>query len=93
MTIFSFFYSGNKGQQLRTKVHFLERKRTRKLCDYNQLHIQPRQYRLYLKRECEDFLLQQKQMKKTYLLKPETGSQGQGITYHTSTNRFVFGWG
>ena len=68
---------GNKGQQMRTKQRFTKRAG----CSYDSLGIQPQQYRLYYKSECEA-LLQKEEAKYTFLLKPETGSQGHGITFH-----------
>lgn len=68
---------GNKGLQLRTKVNLAKRQG----CSYNSLSIQPAQYRLYLKEECDAFLGKLGRPT-TFLLKPETGSQGQGITFH-----------
>ena len=68
---------GNKGMQLRGKQRFAKRSK----CSYNSLAIQPAQYRLYIKEECEE-LLGLRTPQKSFLLKPETGSQGQGITFH-----------
>ncbi|KAH9258088.1 hypothetical protein BASA81_003651 [Batrachochytrium salamandrivorans] len=65
---------GNKGVQLRRKSQFASKHQ----CNYDALLIQPVQYRLYVKRECEALLLSPL----TFLLKPEAGSQGQGITFH-----------
>ncbi len=73
---------GNKGQQLRRKESF-----TRKFgCKYNELAISPASYRLYHKDECDD-LLENEGHEITWLLKPETGSQGQGITFHTQVSQ------
>lgn len=69
---------GNKGVQLRRKSQFASKHR----CDYDALLIQPVQYRLYVKRECEALL----QSPLTFLLKPEAGSQGQGITFHRQSS-------
>jgi len=72
---------GNKGQQLRTKMRFAKNFQ----CKYNDLGIQPAQYRLYYKDECEDLqALDRRGSGLTWLLKPEAGSQGQGITFHSS---------
>ena len=72
---------GNKGFQLRNKDRF-----TRNFgCRYDSLKVQPTQYRLYIKTECEALLERSKNDQTTsFLLKPEAGSQGQGITFHTS---------
>ena len=51
-------------------------------CKFNDLAIAPSSYRLYKKEECND-LLNVGTMGLTYLLKPETGSQGAGISFHT----------
>ena len=70
---------GNKGQQLRTKSRFARRHH----CKYNDLGVQPPQYRLYVASECKDLLkLAETNPTLTWLLKPETGSQGKGITFH-----------
>jgi len=69
---------GNKGQQLRTKMRFASRFQ----CKYNDLGLQPPQYRLYIEEECRD--LQEMEFKApelTWLVKPEAGSQGQGILF------------
>ncbi|KAH9253551.1 hypothetical protein BASA81_008387 [Batrachochytrium salamandrivorans] len=88
---------GNKGQQLRTKERFVQAvqrryqavkpsnqtvvKRQAPTCTFNSLQIQPSQYRLYYEDECNEF--QSKVSNKyTFILKPETGSQGSGITFH-----------
>ena len=46
-------------------------------CKYNELAISPASYRLYLEDECTD-LEELDTTGITWLLKPETGSQGQG---------------
>jgi len=75
------YIGGNKGLQLRVKDRF-----SRAFgCEYNDLAIQPAQYRLYVKTECEA-LLRAESTTKTWLLKPEAGSQGQGITFHASVD-------
>jgi len=72
---------GNKGQQLKVKETFV-----RKFgCKYNDLGISPMSYRLYLEDECAD-LAKLEARGVTWLLKPETGSQGQGITFHSEVN-------
>mmetsp|Transcript_43910 Transcript_43910/g.70249 ORF Transcript_43910/g.70249 Transcript_43910/m.70249 type:complete len:1012 (+) Transcript_43910:449-3484(+) len=90
---------GNKGQQLRAKAKFVRHsapkkqqdednrslRKIKRECSYNSLGIQPAQYRLYMKEECEDFLSNSGN-DKTYLLKPETGSQGNGITFHKNVD-------
>lgn len=74
------YISGNKGKQLRVKSRFASRRG----CRYNDLGIQPAQYRLYVKEECEALLHAGGRLDGlTWLLKPEYGSQGQGITFHT----------
>lgn len=74
---------GNKGFQLRNKDKF-----ARKFaCNYDELKVQPTQYRLYIKRECEALMeLSKRDQSTSFLLKPEAGSQGSGITFHTSAN-------
>ena len=80
------YISGNKGKQLRVKARFAARKG----CRYNDLGIQPAQYRLYVKEECEALLeVGGKQRDLTWLLKPEYGSQGQGITFHTEVDEIA----
>ena len=70
---------GNKGKQLREKMRMAKRYK----CRYNDLGIQPAQYRLYVKEECLDLLKKGYQNPNlTWLLKPEEGSQGSGITFH-----------
>ena len=71
---------GNKGQQLRRKQQLASAGG----CSYNSLSIQPEQYRLYIPGECREFGDKVGSTSTTYLLKPETGSQGQGITFHKS---------
>jgi len=74
---------GNKGQQLRTKMKFAKKYK----CSYNDLGIQPAQFRLYVENECEDLKRIGSQMSgQTWLLKPEAGSQGQGITFHDNVD-------
>jgi len=84
---------GNKGQQLRSKQSIVRKlsesifvnNRKRKECTYNKLALQPSQYRLYIKDECEEFL-QNRGNSKSFLVKPETGSQGKGITFHPNVD-------
>lgn len=93
---------GNKGQQLRTKQRFVAKKAVVFLkgrnstgdvglrkkpmeCSYDSLRLQPIQHRLYYKEECDAFT-KKVEHKFTFILKPETGSQGQGITFHSSVN-------
>ena len=68
---------GNKGQQLKVKERFVRKYG----CKYNDLGISPASFRLYLMSECDD-LVNTDMSDVTWLLKPETGSQGQGITFH-----------
>ncbi|KAH9253203.1 hypothetical protein BASA81_008885 [Batrachochytrium salamandrivorans] len=68
---------GNKGQQLKVKERFVRKYG----CKFSELAISPASFRLYLHEECEDLI--QLSAKATWLLKPEAGSQGQGITFHT----------
>ena len=70
---------GNKGQQLRTKMKFAKKRK----CSYDALGLQPAQHRLYIKEECDSFV-RKTETKFTFLLKPETGSQGHGITFHSN---------
>ena len=69
---------GNKGQQIKVKQRFVKHYG----CKWNDLAIAPSAYRLYLEDECKDFT-SQAGSDVTWLLKPEAGSQGQGITFHT----------
>eukprot|EP00516_Mucochytrium_quahogii_P006933 CAMPEP_0203745080 /NCGR_PEP_ID=MMETSP0098-20131031/939_1 /ASSEMBLY_ACC=CAM_ASM_000208 /TAXON_ID=96639 /ORGANISM=" , Strain NY0313808BC1" /LENGTH=1521 /DNA_ID=CAMNT_0050632771 /DNA_START=76 /DNA_END=4641 /DNA_ORIENTATION=+ len=69
---------GNKGQQLKVKESFVAKFG----CKYNDLGISPMSYRLYREDECKD-LSRLEARGVTWLLKPETGSQGQGITFHS----------
>ena len=68
---------GNKGQQLKIKERFVRKYG----CKYNDLAVSPASFRLYLNSECND-LVNTDMSDVTWLLKPETGSQGQGITFH-----------
>jgi hypothetical protein len=69
---------GNKGRQLRVQEKFVNKLG----CTYNELGVSPMSYRLYKDDECSALeRLEEKGI--TWLLKPETGSQGQGITFHS----------
>jgi len=76
---------GNKGVQLRTKQRFVLKRRPKNdtTTTFESLEISPAQNRLYYKDECETFVAKVER-KYSFLLKPETGSQGQGITFHSS---------
>jgi len=58
------------------------KKKRRHECSYNDLALQPAQYRIYMKDDCEEFLRNEGNGK-SFLIKPETGSQGKGITFHS----------
>lgn len=63
---------GNKGLQLRVKTNYC--------AEYNEIDFQPRQFRPYKKQECQK--LQKYRGFKSFLIKPETGSQGKGISFY-----------
>lgn len=75
---------GNKGQQLKVKERFVRKYG----CKFSELAISPASYRLYLEDECQD-LISFGSSEVTWLLKPETGSQGQGITFHTEISDII----
>ena len=70
---------GNKGRQLRSKIIYTQEFG----CDYSDLAIQPAQYRLYVKNECDELVRTDNQHGiHSWLLKPIVGSQGKKISFH-----------
>eukprot|EP00924_Labyrinthula_sp_SR-Ha-C_P009692 augustus_masked-scaffold_22-processed-gene-3.50-mRNA-1 protein AED:0.12 eAED:0.12 QI:0/-1/0/1/-1/1/1/0/980 len=78
---------GNKGQQVLVKEEYVNLSPYG--CSFNQMAIVPATYRLYKKKECQQLLALGRSDDRTWILKPETGSQGSGITFHSEVSSII----